>query len=253
MNLEDENIELKRKLSIAKSWMEKEFKKELKNISMEKIELLSIWDRNNFFSENVEEIISTSVESFFWEFMILNTPKIVIENIISAEVLFYNQRQNKFADGLGIISSYHKSSDNIIEESITKPFRKFAIKSWVKLNKNDPLEKTLDLVVNSGYILGISRLYHIISLIKNSEFLYDYTKCFSDFLNNYNYIKEVLLDDDFYSLLSELVLSDVLWKKRHIWTITYEETKRARTILIWDLKEQNCILYKLIKMGQVDV
>jgi len=32
--------------------------------------------------------------------MILNTPKIVIENIISAEVLFYNQRPNKFSDGL---------------------------------------------------------------------------------------------------------------------------------------------------------
>jgi len=65
VNLEDENIELKRKLSIAKSWMEKEFKKELKNISREKIELLSIGDRNNFFSKNVEEIISTSIDSFF--------------------------------------------------------------------------------------------------------------------------------------------------------------------------------------------
>lgn len=253
MNLEDENIELKRKLSIAKSWMEKEFKKELKNISREKIESLSIGDRNNFFSENVEEIISTSVESFFWEFMILNTPKIVIENIISAEVLFYNQRQNKFADGLWIISSYHKSSDNIIEESITKSFRKFAIKSWVKLNKNDPLEKTLNQVVNSGYILWISKLFHVVSLIKKGEILSDFSKCFNDFLEEYKYIKEVLLDDDFYFLLKELVESEVLWSKRHIWTITYEETKRARTILIWDLKDVNCIIYKLLKMWEIDV
>ena len=253
MNLEDENIELKRKLSIAKSWMEKEFKKELKNISREKIELLSIGDRNNFFSKNVEEIISTSIDSFFWEFMILNTPKIVIENIISAEVLFYNQRPNKFSDGLWVISSYHKSSDNIIEESITKPFRKFAIKSGVKLNKNDPLEKTLNQVVNSGYILWISKLFHILSLIKKGEILSDYSKSFSDFLEEYKYIKEVLLDENFYLLLEEIVLSEVLWSKRHIWTITYEETKRARTIFIWDLKDVNCVIYKLLKMWEIDV
>lgn len=253
MNLKDENIELKRKLSIAKSWMEKEFKKELKNISRQKIETLSIWDRNTFFSENVEEIISNSVESFFWELMILNTPKEVIENIISAEVLFYNQRQNKFADGLWVISSYHKSIDVIIEESISKQFRKFAIKSWVKLSKNDPLEKTLNLVVEKGYIMWLTKLFHIISLIKNDKNLASHSNCFKNFLDEYDYIKEVLLDEDFYSLLSELVNSDVLWKKRHEWKISYEETKRARTILIWDLKDQKCIIYKLLKMWQVDI
>ena len=64
---------------------------------------------------------------------------------------------------------------------------------------------------------------------------------------------EILLEENFYRLLKILIYSEVFWKKRHEWKITYEETKKTRTILIWDLKEQNCVIYKLIKMWQVDI
>ncbi|MDD2907975.1 MAG: hypothetical protein PHH98_05010 [Candidatus Gracilibacteria bacterium] len=254
MNLEEENKELKKKLLIAQSWMEREVKTQINLISKEKISNLSSGNIEDFFHENVEEIITTGVHNFFGELMILNTPKVVMENIIGAEILFYNQRQNKFADGLGIISSYHKSIDYIIESTITKPFRKYAKKhNQTILRRNDPLEKTLNLVVNSGYILGIAKLFHALSLIKKGENLSEFTKCFSEFLDNHLYIKDILLEDNFYKLLKILVDSEVFGKKRHEGKITYEETKKTRTILIGDLKEQDCVIYKLIKMGQVDI
>jgi hypothetical protein len=52
--------------------------------------------------------------------MILNTPQSVIENIISAEVSYYNLRENPNADGLGVITSYHKSLDSLVESLIIK-------------------------------------------------------------------------------------------------------------------------------------
>jgi len=143
--------------------------------------------------------------------------------------------------------------NTFIDKSYLSFINNTNLPNGVKLNKNDPLEKTLNQVVNSGYILWISKLFHILSLIKKGEILSDYSKSFSDFLEEYKYIKEVLLDENFYLLLEEIVLSEVLWSKRHIWTITYEETKRARTIFIWDLKDVNCVIYKLLKMWEIDV
>jgi hypothetical protein len=58
----------------------------------------------------------------------LNTPTSVINNIISAEVAYFNLRENPSADGLGVITSYHKAIDLLIESEITKGFRKYAIK-----------------------------------------------------------------------------------------------------------------------------
>jgi hypothetical protein len=52
----------------------------------------------------------------------------VINNIISAEVAYFNLRENPSADGLGVITSYHKAIDLLIESEITKGFRKYAIK-----------------------------------------------------------------------------------------------------------------------------
>jgi len=254
VNLEEENRELKKKLAFAQSWMEREVKSQLNLISKEKIINLSLWNIDWFFNENVEGIITNWVNDFFWELMILNTPKTVMENIIWAEILFYSQIQNKFTDWLWIISSYHKSIDYIIENTITKSFRKYAKKQkQTILRINDPLEKTLNLVVNSGYTLWVAKLFHALSLIKKWWQLADFTKCFSDFLDSHLYIKDILLEDNFYKLLKILVDSEVFWKKRHEWKINYEETKKTRFILIWDLKEQNCIIYKLIKMGQVEI
>jgi hypothetical protein len=77
-----------------------------------------------------------------------------MENVISAEVLFHSLEENKNFDGMGIISSYHKALDVLVENFITKGFRKYAHKQkQTTLRKNDVMEKTLNSVVNQGYIL----------------------------------------------------------------------------------------------------
>jgi len=252
-DLQNENKELRRKLSIAKNWMEREVKTQIQNISKDKVKSIASSDKNSFFSENIEDMVTNTVTSFFGELMLLNTPQVVIENIISAEILFYNFRMNKKTDGLWVITSYHKSIDILIESTITKGFRKFAKKAWqTQLRKNDPLEKTLNLVVNKWYILWIWKLFHIVSNIINNKELFDYWKCFEEYINKSYFIKDILLDKDFYKIFEELVELEILWKKRHIWKIWFEDTKKSRYILIWDLKDKNSIIYKLIQMGQPD-
>ena len=251
--LEKENEDLKMRLSVAEKWMQREVKSQIQSITKEKIKSNALVDKQNFFSENIEEIVTTSVTSFFWELMLLNTPKSVIENILSAEIMFYNLWKNNSADWLWVITSYHKSIDVMIESTITKWFRKFAKKAWQnQLRKNDPLEKTLNSVVNKGYILWIWKLFHIITNIKNDKELYDYGKCFKDYLDKFYFIKDILLEDKFFDVFEKIVWSEILWRKRHFWKIWFNETKEARALLIWDLKEKNCMIYKFIKMWQPD-
>jgi len=185
--------------------------------------------------------------------MLLNTPGSVVENIISAEILFYNLWKNKWIDWLWVITSYHKALDTLIEGLITKWFRKFAKKTWqTQLRQNDVLEKSLNSVVNKGYILSIWRLFHLLELIKTDDMMYDYWKCFKKYLEKYTYISDILLEDNFYDKFDKLVSSEILWKKRHVWKISFKEAKDARFLLIWDYKEKNSIIYKFIEIGKVD-
>lgn len=251
--LEKENQILKKKLRTAQHWMEREVKVQLKYLTQNQIHSELETSKNQFFTENVEELITRSIKEFFWELMILNTPQAVIENIISAEILFYNMRKTNHTDGLWVISSYHKSIDMLIESTISKPFRKFAKKKWqIYLRKNDPLEKSMHLVVNKWYILWIWKLYNLLEKIHSWNNMYDYSICFREFLEKNNYIFDILSETWFYQNLKALVISDLIWKKRHIWKINFEETKKARNLLIGDLKEKNSIIYKLIEMWKID-
>lgn len=251
--LKKENEKLKKKFFMAKIWMEREIKAEVTKIAKSKVSKMTSKTKDLFFAENVEDIITRKVSDFFWEIMLLNTPSQVIDNIISAEVLYFNLRENKNADWLWVITSYHKSLDFLIETYITKWFRKYAKKNWqIYLRQNDPLEKALNSVVNNGYILWIWRLFHILKLIKNNEQIYDYWKCFKWYLEKYNNLSEILLDDSFFEIFKKIMDSEILGKKRHIWKINYEETKNARESLIWDFKNKNCLIYKFIEIGKVD-
>ncbi len=256
MNIEElkkENLELKRKLSIAKLWMEKEIKAKVTKIAKWKVSKLTAQTKDEFFSENVEDIITTKVSDYFWEIMLLNTPASVVENIISAEIWFYNLKKNKWIDGLWVITSYHKAIDTLVEGFITKWFRKFAKKVWqTQLRQNDVLEKSLNSVVNKWYILSIWRLFHILELIKTDDMMYDYSKCFKDYLKKYDYISDILFEDSFYNKFDILVSSEILWKKRHIWKITYKEVKKARELLVWNYKDEHSLIYKFIEIGKVD-
>lgn len=248
-----ENKELKKKLEVAKNWMKKEIKENVKKISKNRVKKMDSEVKNIFIEENIEEVITKNITDFFWEILLLNIPSAVIENIISAEISYFNLKENKNTDGIWVITSYNKCLDILIEIFITKQFRKFVKKkSQIYLRKNDPIEKTLNLVVNSWYILWVWRLYHILTLIINEEILYDFWKCFREYLIKYDYISQILLKEDFYVNFKKLILSEVFGRKRHIWKITFEETKQARELLIWNFTNKKCIIYNLCEIWKID-
>lgn len=252
--IKQENLELKKKLSIARHWMEREVKSQIKKIESWKVSKKASISTDVFFSENVEEIIINKVSDFFGEILLLNTPDSIVENIISAEVSFYNLRENKNADWLWVITSYHKALDILIETYITKGFRKFAKKNkQTQLRQNDVLEKSLNSVVNSWYILSVGRLFHLIKLIKEDEKLYDYWKCFKSYIEKYDYLNEILFHEWFFINFSKLANSEILWRKRHVWKISYNEVKKARKLLIWDFKDRDSLIYKFIEMWKIDI
>jgi len=232
-----ENKILKRKLEIASIWMKKEVKNQIKNVGK--------W--------NIDKKIDKKIHNFFWDIMLLNIPETVINNIILAEISYCNLKENKYTDWLSVIFSYHKALDTIIESFITKWFRRFAKKDkTLHLEKNDLLEKSLHSVVGSWYILSIWRLFHILKLKKNNWKIFNYWNCFLKYLDEYKYLKDVLLETSFYDKLEKIIKSEVLWKKRHSWNISFEETKIARNILIWKLENRDCIIYKLIESQSVE-
>lgn len=256
MNIEQlkkENLELKKKLAVAQLWMEKEVKSQVHKVCKRRVSKLTTKTKDTFFAENIENIITTKVSNYFWELMLLNTPSSVIDNIISAEINYFNLRENPTADGLGVVSSYHKALDVLMESFITKWFRKFAIKNkQTQLRQNDPLEKSLNSVVNKWYTLSLGRLFHIIKLIKDDDTLYDYWKCFKKYLDKYKYIWDILYWDDFFNIYEELISSEILGKKRHVWKISFVETRSARKLLIWDFKNEMSLIYKFIEIWKVD-
>jgi hypothetical protein len=186
--------------------------------------------------------------------LIINTPAWVIDNIISAELNYYNFKVNPVFDGFSVISSYHKALDALIEEFITKWFRSFVLKEWKpKSFENNALEKSLFSVVNKWYILSVWRLYHVINLIKNKEHLWEYVQLFSNYLKEYSYLEDVLLNEEVYNNLWELIESEVFGKKRHSWKINFVQTREVRELLIWDFKNKSCFIYKLIETQWVNV
>lgn len=251
--LQKENDELRRKLYIARLWMEREVKAQISLIT--KLKIKESWGNlSKTFQnlENIEEVITKKIIDFFWEIFLLNIPSVVIDNIVSAEISFYNYNGNSNFDGLGIVSSYHKALDAILEMFIVKWFRKFANKKWQTiLRKNDTLEKSLNSVVNKWYILSVWRLYHVLSLIKNKEELFDYWKCFKDYLDKYSFLKYELLDDNFMDCFKKTMDTEILWRKRHVWKISYKETQEARKLLIWDFENENCLIFKLMKSQEI--
>jgi hypothetical protein len=174
--------------------------------------------------------------------------------MISAEINYYNLRENKKADWLWVITSYHKALDTLIEWFITKGFRKFALKrKGLVLRQNDLIEKYLNNVVNKWYILWVPRLFHLVKQINSSGDLYEFWNCFKDYLDKYFYIKDLFSNKAFMKNFSILVDSQILGKKRHSWKINYEETKKARELIIWNFTNKDCFLYRFIEMWSVDI
>lgn len=246
--LEKENKVLKNKLAIASAWMDKEVKASVHNIAKRKLNKMTDSLRDSFLRENVEEMISNQITSYFGEILLMNAPTWTVKAITTAEINFYNMKKNPSIDGFSVVSWYHKALDQFIESMITKNFRKFAKKQWQTiLRENDPLEKALHLVVNKKYILSTGRLYALIKMLKWNSIFYDYGRCFKNYLDKYPDLKNILLEDKFFNNYTELNKSEILSSKRHSWSITKQETELARKVLIWNFRDKDSILYKLLE------
>ncbi|MCT4616861.1 MAG: hypothetical protein N4A38_01465 [Candidatus Gracilibacteria bacterium] len=248
----EENNQLKKKLEVAKAWMEREVKSQVHKVAKRKVGKMTEDLKHEFLNENIEEVISKRIADYFGELLLLNAPQGTVEAITTSEINFYNMQKNPTIDGFSVISGYHKTLDLFIENFIVKQFRKYAKKQkQTILRTNDPLEKSLNLVVNKGYILSTGRLYGLLRLLKEDGQLNDYSMCFRDYLNKYVDLKDVLLSDNFFDNFTKLNKSEVLGSKRHKGSITKDETILARDILIGNFKNQDSILYKLLESQSV--
>lgn len=134
---------LEQKLKVAREWMKREVEEKQKNIG----------DGKKVKKVDSSLDILDKINDFFPEVALVNVNEDFFDNMISSELSFINLKENTHLDGSSVIMGYHKILDTLIESCITKNYRKFAIKSKVLLRANDPLEKTLHLVVTKGYIL----------------------------------------------------------------------------------------------------
>jgi len=255
-SLQQENELLKQKLEIARKWMAREVKAQNKNIVISKINNFTQKEKTCFLNNNIEDIVSDKIQDFFGELMLISIPAKIIRNIISAEINYYNFRNNPNFDGFSVISSYHKALDIIIETYITSEFRKFIDKSKLPRDvENDSIEKSLKSVILNNYNLSAGRLFHIIKILRKfekEEFrLNHYTFLFYKFLKKNFYIKNILLEDSFFEIFEKIIETEVLWEKRHSGQISFVETRKARKLLIWDFKDKNCLIYKLMMIWEI--
>lgn len=229
----EENERMKRKLDFVQIWMEKEVRAQTLKIAKNKTSKLASSVKEDFLSENFEEVLSTRISDFFGDLLLLNAPKGTIEGITSAEINYYNMMKNPTIDGFAVISAYHKVLDLFIESFITNNFRKYAKKKGQTiLRVNDPLEKSLNLIVNSKYIMSVGRLYGLLKMIREDQKLYDYGQCFKEYLDKYTELRAILLDDTFFEKFTRLNKSEVLSSKRHSGSISKKDTMDARKVLI---------------------
>ena len=154
--LKNENEALKRRLATAQAWMRREIQQAALKIASSKAIKKAGLNTDDFARENMDEIISKRIQDYFGDILLLNAPRQTIDHLIHSEISYYNLQRNTSMDGFTVISSYHKILDAFIEQFIIQNFRKYCQKNnQTILRVNDPLEKTLHLVVSKKYILGL--------------------------------------------------------------------------------------------------
>jgi hypothetical protein len=89
MNLEQENTELKKKLLVAESWMQKEVQGQIHSLSKKHIREQSSLSCESFASEEMEDIITTKIQKFFSDTPLYDIPEDFLENIVKSEVGYY--------------------------------------------------------------------------------------------------------------------------------------------------------------------
>ncbi|MDD2744933.1 MAG: hypothetical protein PHU93_00160 [Candidatus Gracilibacteria bacterium] len=242
-----ENTELRRKLEVSRAWMEREVRESAHRISQKRVGKMSIHDRDDFLGQNQEEIITNRIRGYFGELLLLNAPKNTVEHLVDSEISYFSLGKNVNGDGIGVISSYTKIIDSLIETIITNQFRKFVSKQGaIILRSNDPLEKALYLVISKKYILSTGRLYGLLKNIRSGGTLLEFGGLFAKYLEKYQSLGDFLLSDAFFHLYAKLIEDEVFGGKRHSGKISREETLKVRELLVGNFTDKNAILYQFL-------
>lgn len=250
--LQNENDRLSKQLNLCVKWMKREIEEQIHKIAIKNVTKMTENWKEDFLKENQEQIIAQRIQWFFGDILLLNSPNNTLEYLVNSEINFYNMQKSQNLDGFSVISSYNKILDAFIEHFITMNFRKFTIKKWKTILRiNDPMEKSLHMVVNKKYILSIWRLYGLLKAIKNDDKLYDYWEMFAEYLDKYRELKDILLSDAFFAIFASVIESDVFWWKRHSGKIDFDETKITRKLITWDFLDKDSILYMLLESQSV--
>jgi len=239
MNLEQENILLRRKLDVAQKWMQSQV----------------LWAKNTIQNKwHMREEIEQKIYSFFPAESLSNFPSNGIENIISAEILFEHLLSGEDFDGISVLISYAKILDQMIELYITKWFRKYITKNSIHPKYvNDPLEKSLRLIVEKKFTFSLWRLYQSLDLISKWKTLSPYLWEFYRFIKSRAFLWDILLSKSFLLQLKCVIDSHALTDKRHTGTLSKTDTITARKAIVWDFLDTECILYLLSSSQSTEI
>ncbi|MDD5376995.1 MAG: hypothetical protein PHH16_02650 [Candidatus Gracilibacteria bacterium] len=250
--LEQENEKLQHQLEVCVRWMRREVEESVHKISKRKVNKMTETGRDDFLRENQEAIISKRIQDYFGDLLLLNAPKETIEYLVSSEISFYNLSKNPSLDGFSVIGSYHKILDVWVEQMIVNQFRKFAQKKGATiLRVNDPMEKALHSVITKRFILSLGRLFGLLRMIRNGEKLYDFGQVFSQYLDKYPDLRDMLLSDRFFLLFEKVIESDVFGGKRHQGSISLSDTKNTRKWVVGDFTDKNGLMYQVLESQAV--
>lgn len=224
--------------------MSAQVEEDIKNIS-------TAWNPTS--TESID-LIRQKISKFLGDIVVMNIPEWVLQSIVSAELEYSYLQQDPHFDGLGIISSYHKAIDLLIEHHITQGFRSMLTDDAYHSSHqdHDALETALRLLITKNYSLSIGRFYHLLHMIATQQSLWYYGSKFTDYLAENHDIWNIVLSPDCIQVLQVLVESELVWRKRHEGSISFDEVTQARKYLIWNLEDQNCLIYKLLEIGKID-
>ena len=232
-SLHQENAKLKSQLESARKWMQKE---------------ISAWDYDH------KQTVQEKIYSFFSPESLSHFPNNGVDNIVSAELIYKHLLAGEDIDGMGVVFSYQKILDAMVELYITKGFRKYIQKHSQNIPAiNDPLEKSLRLIVEKKHIFSLGRLYQILKDISAEKALSGYRSEFSAYLKSRTFLEKSLRESDFLLQLESLIHLWAITDKRHSGTLNRADTITARKLIVWDFSDKNSILHLLASSQDVDI